>query len=230
MKNMKKMYPQTCVSISCLHRNDVITDARSLHDSGVIRPFVEDWFVIINIRQCHIHKDNRWPLVRCSRGSIKGLYFQVVCRFRLSIQWRVNVYLSGSWLNTKTSIFVSSCYLVSDVEMKNDKELFNALPSAFLTRKKTIEDSNSKRRREQTTIRIFKKHIKRLSVIVLCDLNSSLKADLTIKFQTFYNPIVKYRKSRGRLNLKLLFTLLVWTRKMPSDCNWNNKQSKNTLT
>lgn len=136
MKNMKKMYPQTCVSISCLHRNDVITDARSLHDSSVIRPFVEDWFVIINIRQCHIHKDNRWPLVRCSRGSIKGLYFQVVCRFRLSIQWRVNVYLSGSWLNTKTSIFVSSCYLVSDVEMKNDKELFNALPSAFLTRKK----------------------------------------------------------------------------------------------
>lgn len=187
MKN--KTYPQTCISISCLHRNNVITDACSLHDSGVIRPFIEDWFVIINIRQCHIHKDNRWPLIGCSKGPIKGLYFQAVSPFRLSIQWRVNVYLSGSWLNTKTSLKdVSSSYFVSDVEMENVKELFNALSSAFLTRKKTIEDSNSKRRREQTTIRIFKKHIKRLSVIVLCDLNSSLKADLTLKFQTFTIP------------------------------------------
>ena len=31
---------------------------------------------------------------------------------------------------------VSSSYLVSDVEMENVKELFNALSSAFLTRKK----------------------------------------------------------------------------------------------
>lgn len=61
----------------------------------------------------------------------------------------MNVYFFGSWFNMKMFIFVFSCYFVFDVEMKNDKELFNVLFFVFLIRKKKmIEDFNFKRRRE----------------------------------------------------------------------------------
>jgi len=138
LKKIKKTYPQTCVSISCLHRDDAITDARSLLDSGVIRTFLENWFVIINIRQCHIHKDHRWPLIGCLWGTIRSLYFQAVCRCCFSVQWRVNVNLSGSWLDTETSVFISSNYLVSDVKVQNDKELTYHFASTFSTKKTTV--------------------------------------------------------------------------------------------
>lgn len=168
LKKKEKTSPQTCISISCLNRDNVITDARSLCDSGVIRTFLEHWFVIINIRQCHIHKDSRWFLIGCLSGTIRSLYFQAVCRFRLPIQWRMNVYLSGSWLNTKTSVFISSNYLVSEEELKNDKEL---IYSAFSDRK-TKRDKQTvvcrfclcrrtrlfsgRTKTEEWTVRIFK--------------------------------------------------------------------------